>query len=110
MIVGNRRARRNLHTPFETGTADMSIRKFRTIARCGVIAFVALVAPSAATAQRPTLGPKDGATMPPLDTGRVALGSVAPDFTLETKDGGTITLSQFRGKKNVVLVFYRGHW
>ena len=56
------------------------------------------------------LGPKDGAGLPPLDTGRVAVGSVAPDFTLETKDGGSVTLSQFRGKKNVVLVFYRGHW
>ena len=56
------------------------------------------------------LGPKDGAGLPPLDTGRVAVGSVAPDFALETKDGGSVTLSQFRGRKNVVLVFYRGHW
>jgi peroxiredoxin Q/BCP len=38
------------------------------------------------------------------------VGSIAPDFTLESKDGGTVTLSQFRGKKAVVLVFYRGHW
>ena len=58
----------------------------------------------------PTLGPADGAGLPPLDTGRVAIGTVAPDFTLEAKDGGTVTLSQFRGKKIVVLVFYRGHW
>ena len=59
---------------------------------------------------RPALGPIDGADLPPLDTGRVAVGTVAPDFTLEAKDGGTVTLSQFRGKKTVVLVFYRGHW
>ena len=58
----------------------------------------------------PALGPKDAAVFPPLDTGRVGIGTPAPDFTLETKDGGTITLSQFRGKKNIVLVFYRGHW
>ena len=57
-----------------------------------------------------TLGPKDGAGMPALDTGRVAPGTVAPDFTLEAKDGGTVTLSQFRSNKNVILVFYRGHW
>ena len=57
-----------------------------------------------------TLGPKDGLGLPPLDTGRVAIGSSAPDFTLETREGGTATLSQFRGGKNVVLVFYRGHW
>ena len=56
------------------------------------------------------LGPKDGAGLPPVDTGRVAVGSTAPDFTLAAKDGGTITLSQFRGKKEVILVFYRGHW
>ncbi len=56
------------------------------------------------------LGPVDGAGLSALDTGRVAIGTVAPDFTLEAKDGGTVTLSQFRGKKTVVLVFYRGHW
>ena len=56
------------------------------------------------------LGPKDGAGLPAIDTGRVALGAPAPDFTLQAKDGGTVTLSQFRGKKEVVLVFYRGHW
>jgi cytochrome oxidase Cu insertion factor (SCO1/SenC/PrrC family) len=59
---------------------------------------------------RPKLGPVDGAGLPPLDTTRVAVGTIAPDFTLESKDGGTVTLSQFRGKKTVVLVFYRGHW
>ena len=56
------------------------------------------------------LGPRDGRDLPPLDTGRVAVGTTAPDFTLESKDGGIVTLSQFRGRKNVVLVFYRGHW
>lgn len=73
----------------------------------------ALVTPPSLAAQAgaaAALGPKDGAGLPPLDTGRVAIGSSAPDFTLETKDGGTVTLSQFRGRKNVVLVFYRGHW
>lgn len=58
----------------------------------------------------PALGPKDGAGLPPTDLARVAVGSPAPDFTLESKDGGTVTLSSFRGQKNVVLVFYRGHW
>ena len=67
----------------------------------------ALVAQARAT---PALGPADGAGLAPLDTGRVIAGGAAPDFTLEAKDGGTVTLSQFRGKKNVVLVFYRGHW
>lgn len=67
-------------------------------------------AAGAAGAQARALGPVDGAGLPPLDTTRVAVGTLAPDFTLEAKDGGTVTLSQFRGKKNVILVFYRGHW
>jgi len=57
-----------------------------------------------------TLGPRDGAGLPPTDLERVAVGSLAPDFTLESKDGATVTLSGFRERKNVVLVFYRGHW
>lgn len=56
------------------------------------------------------LGPKDQLSLPPTDTGRVTVGSEAPDFTLESMTGPPITLSQFRGKQNVVLVFYRGHW
>lgn len=56
------------------------------------------------------LGPRDGAGLPAIDLARVAVGSPAPDFTLESKDGIAVTLSSFRGRKNVVLVFYRGHW
>jgi cytochrome oxidase Cu insertion factor (SCO1/SenC/PrrC family) len=56
------------------------------------------------------LGPKDATKLPPTDSSRVAVGSEAPDFTLEALSGPPITLSQFRGKQNVVLVFYRGHW
>ena len=36
----------------------------------------------------------------------LAEGDVAPDFSVETDDAGVITLSEFRGKKNVVLFFY----
>ena len=57
-----------------------------------------------------TLGPKDGAGLPPTDLARVAVGSLPPDFTLESRDGTVVTLSSYRGRKNVVLVFYRGHW
>ena len=34
------------------------------------------------------------------------VGDVAPDFTGTVEDGSTVTLSDFRGKKNVVLWFY----
>jgi len=56
------------------------------------------------------LGPKDGFDLPPTELDRVAVGTVAPDFSLPTLAGDTITLSEFRGVKDVVLVFYRGHW
>ena len=57
-----------------------------------------------------TLGPKDGFDLPPTEPERVAVGTVAPDFSLPTLDGDTITLSEFRGSKDVILVFYRGYW
>lgn len=59
---------------------------------------------------RSSLGPKDGFDLPPTDLNRVKVGDFAPDFTLETQDGSTIALSDFRNKKDVILVFYRGHW
>jgi peroxiredoxin len=36
----------------------------------------------------------------------IAVGTVAPDFTLKDQNGNAVTLSSFRGKRNVVLVFY----
>ena len=36
----------------------------------------------------------------------VAVGDRAPDFTLPALRGGEVTLSSFRGHKNVVLFFY----
>ena len=57
-----------------------------------------------------TLGPVDGRELAATDLERVAVGSVAPDFSLQTISGDTLTLSSFRGEKDVVLVFYRGHW
>lgn len=37
---------------------------------------------------------------------KVNVGDTAPDFTLTSQTGEAVTLSQFRGKKNVVLYFY----
>jgi len=56
------------------------------------------------------LGPKDSTDLSPTDLQRIKVGQPAPDFTLEDMDGKNITLSDFRGKKTVVLVFYRGYW
>ena len=34
------------------------------------------------------------------------VGDMAPDFTLTDQNGNKVTLSSFRGKKNVALAFY----
>lgn len=50
-------------------------------------------------------------TLKPLDsTLKVKVGDPAPDFSLPTIDGRTITLAEFRGKKNVVLSFVPAAW
>ncbi len=56
------------------------------------------------------LGPVDGFDLAPTDLERVSVGSIAPDFSLEAMNSDTLTLSDYRGDKNIVLVFYRGHW
>ncbi len=56
------------------------------------------------------LGPVDGHDLPATDLERVAAGDSAPDFSAVSLAGDTIALSGFRGEKNVVLFFYRGHW
>ncbi len=61
-------------------------------------------------AQTPDLGPADGRDLPGQDTGRVAVGDAAPDFSLLAHAGDVVTLSDFRGRRNVILAFYRGHW
>lgn len=38
----------------------------------------------------------------------ISLGSAAPDFTLQDTAGGTFTLSQYRGKSNILLFFNEG--
>ncbi len=62
---------------------------------------------AAAVAQ---LGPKEPTTQPATDLNRVKVGQPAPDFTLEDSDGKALSLADFRAKKSVVLVFYRGYW
>jgi len=56
------------------------------------------------------LGSKDGPDLSPIDLNRIKVEQPAPDFALEDVNNKTITLSEFREKKTVVLVFYRGYW
>ena len=39
---------------------------------------------------------------------RVEINTPAPDFTLTDYKGDSVSLSQFKGEKNVLLVFNRG--
>jgi len=41
------------------------------------------------------------------DTIDAKIGSIAPDFKLMATNGQAIALSDFRGKKNVILFFIR---
>ncbi len=41
-------------------------------------------------------------------TPAAATAKLAPDFTLQSSQGVTVALNAYRGKSNVVLVFYRG--
>jgi len=56
------------------------------------------------------LGPHDGHDLPAEELDRLAVGDVAPDFSLMSYSGDVVTLSDYRGEKAVLLVFYRGHW
>ncbi len=40
----------------------------------------------------------------------IAVGQAAPDFALKDQDQKEVKLSEFRGKNNVVLVFYPLDW
>jgi len=42
-----------------------------------------------------------------IEMPRVSLDQVAPDFSLPDFSGAPVSLSDFRGRKNVLLVFNR---
>jgi cytochrome oxidase Cu insertion factor (SCO1/SenC/PrrC family) len=55
------------------------------------------------------LGPKVGPQLTATDLDRVKVGARAFGFTSENENGRRISLADSIGKRNVVLVFYRGH-
>ncbi len=96
------------------------MQQTRALVMCAV-ALVGLTGCAADTADDPAdetgnevrqivLGPVDGHDLSPTDLERVTAGDLAPNFTAMSLDGDAVTLSDFRGEKNVVLFFYRGHW
>jgi peroxiredoxin (alkyl hydroperoxide reductase subunit C) len=82
---------------------------------CLLLAIVMLLAAVPATAQTHSEAFKDNIYSPgelkPVDsTLKVKVGDAAPDFTLPSVAGQRIALSQYRGKKNVVLSFVPAAW
>lgn len=73
-----------------------------------IVRFTAL-AMLLAYALPPQYGPVEGRELPPTDLERIRPGQSAPNFVLPAADGSVTRLSDFRGR-NLVLVFYRGHW
>lgn len=47
-----------------------------------------------------------GAPAPAPPPMKLKVGDIAPDFTLTDTTGKKVTLSEFRGKNNVVLAFF----
>ena len=41
---------------------------------------------------------------------RIAVGQEAPDFTLTSSADETYSLSDLRGEKNLLMIFFRGTW
>jgi len=68
----------------------------RILASCLLFACVSAVVPLSA-------GPQKKEEIPKLT---LKVGDTAPDFKLLSDEWKTVTLSEFRGKKNVLLAVY----
>ena len=68
----------------------------RILASCLLFALVSAVVPLSA-------GPQKKEEIPKLS---LKVGDTAPDFTLLSDEWKTVKLSEFRGKKNVLLAVY----
>ena len=72
------------------------MRRVSAMLFCLVVLAVSGFAQATPPAQQPPAAPKT----------QLKVGQPAPDFTLRATDGKTYKLSDFRGKKNVVLAAY----
>ncbi len=72
---------------------------------------VAIIPPTIAASAAYKDNIYDPGQLKPIDSKlKVKIGDAAPDFTLPAVSGGKISLSQYRGKKNVVISFVPAAW
>ena len=77
----------------------------------GLLAFLLLVSNALSRSEAYKENIYDPGQLKPTDsTLKVKVGDPAPGFTLPAVSGGEISLSQYRGKKNVVLSFVPAAW
>jgi peroxiredoxin (alkyl hydroperoxide reductase subunit C) len=85
---------------------------YKGVLLCGMVVLIGL---GAADVQGFSQAFKDnvynpGQLKPRDSTLKVTVGEPAPDFTLPSVSGEKVTLSHYRGKKNVVLSFVPAAW
>jgi len=77
----------------------------------GTALTLAVLAPAALAGPLPREEIYPVGQLKPVDSQvKVAVGQAAPDFSLPAMGGGQVGLSQYRGKKNVVLSFVPAAW
>jgi cytochrome oxidase Cu insertion factor (SCO1/SenC/PrrC family) len=86
------------------------MRHPRQVSLCLLLCLGAPLPSAAQNAATEKTGPQAATQLPATDLERVRVGSTAPDFALPDENSKPVTLSDYRGRKAVVLVFYRGHW
>jgi len=86
-----------------------NLREFKEqlmLRRFGQIALVLLSAFITIQAQQPAPTPAPRPATPQAPKTHLKVGQAAPDFTLTDTAGKPVKLSDFKGKRNVVLAFY----
>ena len=88
----------------ETTTAGATESKMAS----PTVATTTAAAPDAAPAM--STATPDPTSLPVLVNTPGPVADLAPDFTLPSIEGPEYTLSQYRGKQPVAVVFYRAYW
>ncbi len=87
----------------------MKMRLIISILTCMIVCLSMATAYSASEAFKENI--YNPGELKPIDSKlKVKVGDIAPDFTLPAVSGDDVTLSQYRGKKHVVMSFVPAAW